>query len=232
MKKKILATTLLLNITGLVGTGILQPAQSIEVITNHPAKDVKAFKNFSSRGRDDSAVILVAVGAILAFGTTVSIAAKVLNLSKPSSRTADFLHTAGEDKPEAIEDFTTSGNKQIACAAYVEQAYISFRQGDAQGAIAQLNHAIDAHPQEASLYTERANFRRRNLGDRHLALEDYTQAINLHPDNALLYLWRSQLYNEIGDKLKAMTDYNTAIRLAPENTMYHFFQTNVTSVRR
>ncbi len=225
MKKKILATSPLLIITGLAGTGFLQSAQATQVVENSLKKEF-TFQDSSSSGGDDFAAILIAVGVILALGTTVSVLCKAPNVGKPSSKMAN-QHTGSI----AIED-TTSSNKQIAPAAYIEQAHTSFRQGDVQRAITQLNHAVRVHPHEANLYTERANFRRRNLEDRLGALEDYTQAINLHPDNALFYLWRSQLYYEIGDHLKAMADHNTATRLAPQDTMYHLFPTHVNSVRR
>lgn len=232
MKQKILATEPLLTIAGLAGTGVLQPAQANTVEENTlVAKYIKDFHSSSSSAGNDFAAVLVTVGIILALGSTVCVVHRSLNVGKPSSSRADSLHTA-ENKLRSAEEDTTSGNKQMTPAAYIEKAYISFRQGDVQTGLAELNNAICLHPNNAELYTERAKFRRKNLGDKEGALEDYTQAIHLRPDNALFYLWRSQLYHEIGDMLKAMADYNTAIRLAPDDTVYHFSPTNVNSARR
>lgn len=232
IKQKILATEPLLTIAGLIGTGVLQPAEATTVEENPlVGKYIKDFHSSSSSVGNDFASVLVTVGIILALGSTVCVVHKALNSSKPSSSTADSVHTA-EEKHKATTEDPTSGTQQITPATYIEKAYTSWRQGDVQQAVAELNNGIRLHPHNAYLYTERAKFRRKNLGDKEGALEDYTQAIHLHPDNALFYLWRSQLYHEIGDMLKAMTDYNTAIRLAPDDTVYHFSPTSVNSLRR
>ena len=223
IKLKIIGIRQMLAIKGLARADVVQPALAIQSVKNPHPESEKAFQNFTSGGGHDFTLIIFLVGVIFAFGSTLYlVGCKALNLGKASSRSVDSHHIGEENKPELIED-TTFSSKQITSTTYVEKAYTSFRQGDAQRAISELNNAISVNPRDANLYTERANFRRRNLGDQQGALEDYTQAISLHPENALYYLWRSQLYHEIGDKLKAMTDYNTAIRLAPEDTMYHFF---------
>ncbi|KAB8318800.1 tetratricopeptide repeat protein [Tolypothrix campylonemoides VB511288] len=232
IKQKILATEPLLTIAGLIGTGVLQPAEASTVEENPlMGKYIKDFHNSNSSVSNDFAAVLVTVGIILALGSTVCVVHKALNSNKPSSNTAHSVRTEEEKRIPTTEN-TSSSSQQITPATYIEKAYTSWRQGDVQQAVAELNNAIRLHPHNAYLYTERAKFRRKNLGDKEGALEDYTQAIHLHPDNALFYLWRSQLYHEIGDMLKAMTDYNTAIRLAPDDTVYHFSPTSVQSLRR
>lgn len=231
MKQKILATRPLLTMAGMIGIGVLQPAEASTVEENpFVEKYTKDFHSSSSSVGNDFAGVLVTVGIILALGSTVCVVQKALNSTKLSSSTPDSVHT--EEKRRTHKEDTTSSSQEIAPATYIEKAYSSWRQGDVQQAIAELNDAIRLHPHNADLYTERAKFRRKNLGDKEGALEDYTQAIHLHPDNALFYLWRSQLYHEVGDMLKAMTDYNTAIRLAPDNTVYHFSPTSINSLRR
>ncbi|WP_414581819.1 tetratricopeptide repeat protein [Scytonema sp. PCC 10023] len=237
IKQKILATEPLLTTAGLIGTGVLQPAEASTVEENPlVGKYVKDFHSSSSSVGNDFAAVLVTVGIILALGSTVCVVHKALNSSlnssKPSSSTADSVRTGEEKRIPTTTENSTSASQQITPATYIEKAYTSWRQGDVQQAVAELNNAIRLHPHNAYLYTERAKFRRKNLGDKEGALEDYTQAIHLHPDNALFYLWRSQLYHEIGDMLKAMTDYNTAIRLAPDDTVYHFSPTSVNSLTR
>ncbi|KAF3888462.1 MULTISPECIES: tetratricopeptide repeat protein [Nostocales] len=222
MKKTILATGLLLNVSGLTATSALQSPQSTRVVENSLGKDANYFRHPDKSVGLDLAGILVAAGVIFALSSTVCVVCKALNPGKPSSNTTDSQYRK-EDLPKATEDSTISDNTQIGSAAYLE-----IKQKDDQ-TLVQLNNAIRIHPQDAYLYTKRANFRHSNLGDKRGALEDYTQAINLLPENALFYLWRSQLYYEVGDRLKAMADYNTAIRLAPEDTMYHSFQSHATS---
>jgi tetratricopeptide (TPR) repeat protein len=229
MQNNIFSPKPIITVPGLASIAILQSAQASHSLETSLRRDIKTFQNSQSSAGNDFASVLVALGIVLALGSTACLAYKVLNPSKPPSSPPDSQQKAKEPL-ETVQKVATLGNKQIA-AAYIEKAYVFLRQGDVHRAIAELNNAIVVHPQNAYLYTERANFRRKNLGDQLGALEDYTQAINLHPDNALFYLWRSQVYHEMGEMLQAMADYNTAVRLAPEDTMYHFFQPNLQSTR-
>jgi tetratricopeptide (TPR) repeat protein len=226
-KQKILAITPMLTITGLADVDAVHLAQAAQVVKSSAKEDDTVFQNFTSTSVYDFSSVVFTAGLLFAFSSTAYILlCRGLHLGNVSSRPINSYQKITVKKqssePRQIRrENSTSTSKQITSATYIEKAYTSLRQGDAQRAIAELNNAIRAYPRDAHLYTERANFRRKNLGDRQGALEDYTQAISLRPDNAIYYLWRSQLYHEIGDIFKAMADYNTAIRLAPEDTMYH-----------
>ncbi|MBW4585820.1 tetratricopeptide repeat protein [Aetokthonos hydrillicola Thurmond2011] len=218
----------LMPILTIPSTKVFQPVPNTQVEKDLVVQDDKAFQNFTSSTSYDFASILLVVGVVLGIGYTVGIVfSKTLDLLK-GFRRDDSIHTQVESRPTPVRQFnaSTSSAQKGDSAAYIEKAYTTFRQGDVQKAIAELNKAICVYPSDANLYTERANFRRKNLGDRQGALEDYTQAISLNPNNALYYLWRSQVYHETGDQLKAMADYNTAISLAPQTTMYHCFSKN------
>lgn len=226
MKIKIFATAPLPTKTGLVvaNNAKMKNLQGIQALENPLTRDFQG-SSYSTGSGDGLAVGLIILGVILALSSTVSLVHKGL-MGKASAKMIEPEYKKREENQATIVS-ATSANKQTLTTTYVEKAYVFFRQGDTQKALAQFNNAISVRPHDAYLYSERANLRRQNLEDKNGALEDYTQAINLHPDNPLFYLWRSQLYYEIGDKLKAMTDYNTAIRLAPEDTMYHSFQTDI-----
>jgi len=232
MKRKILGIAPLLITTPVVSQAIIQSAQAIPVSRNSLTKDIQGYENSPNNADPTLSVILILVGIGLVFGSTVNLLYKALNPPvKQKATTADSLPTPNKEHQKiAATVGVASETKQSNSGVYVEQARTFFKQGDTNRAIAQFSHAIRTRPNDAYLYSERANLRRQNLEDKDGALEDYTQAINLHPDNPLFYLWRSQLYYEIGDQLKAMTDYNTAIRLAPEDTMYHSFQRNGNSL--
>lgn len=230
--RKFLLVAPLFAITPVVRTRLIQPDQSSAITEKPSTQDVNALQNTISSGEYSLASAMIALGCIFALASSVSALYKVKSLQHPSTKAADSQHTHRKDESQATEQYTTSDGKQNIPTRFIEQAYTSYKQGDTQRAIAAFDHAILIHPQDAYLYTERANFRRNKLEDRLGALEDYTQAISIHPENPLFYLWRSQLYYEIGDKLKAMTDHNTAIRLAPEETMYHFFPTRANAGRR
>ncbi|MBW4571913.1 MAG: tetratricopeptide repeat protein [Tolypothrix carrinoi HA7290-LM1] len=211
--KQIIKKKILNNAPLLTTTEVHQP-------TTTQGIDIKGFQN-STNSNGDLAAIAIVAGTVLAFGSTISLICKALNLGKSAAKIAEDTQ---QEKPETVVASTISGNQQSIIAAYVKQAHTFNRQGDTNKAIALFDNAIRAFPDDAYLYSQRANLRWQNLQDTNGALEDYTQAINLHPDNPLFYLWRSQVYYEIGDKFKAMADYNTAIRLAPEDTMYHSFK--------
>jgi tetratricopeptide (TPR) repeat protein len=106
---------------------------------------------------------------------------------------------------------------------YIKQDDNYLHKGNTQQAVDQFNQAINEYPDSADLYSERANFRYKRLGDTLGAIEDYSQAICMQPENSLFYLWRSQAYNDLGESQKSIADYNTAIKLSPENTIYYFF---------
>ena len=94
---------------------------------------------------------------------------------------------------------------------YIKKAYNNFGQGDIEGALKNFDEAIRCQPHNATIYSERAYFRKNKLDDKEGAIADYTQAINMNPDNALLYFCRSQAYLEIGERQKSIEDYNTAM---------------------
>lgn len=213
-KKKILTSAPLLT------TAEVNQPTATPGLENPSRYHIKSFEN-STNSSGDLAAIAIVAGTVLAFSSTISLICKALNLGKYAAKIAE--HTQ-EDKPEPIITSKISGNQQSIIDAYVKQAHTFLRQGDTNRAIAVLDNAIRVFPEDADLYSQRANLRRQNLQDPNGAIEDYTKAINLHPDNPLFYLWRSQLYYEKGEKCKAMADYNTAIRLAPEGTMYHCLQ--------
>jgi tetratricopeptide (TPR) repeat protein len=231
MKRKILGIAPLLTTAPVVGQAIMQPAQAIQVSENSLTKDFQGYENSPNSAEHSLSVILILVGVGLVFGSTVNSVYKALNPRKDKATGVDSLPIPKKEHKIELGVGIVSETKQSHSVAYVEQAPTFLKQRDTNRSIALFNSAIRTRPNDAYLYSERANLRRKNLEDKDGALEDYTQAINLHPDNPLFYLWRSQLYYEIGDKLKAMTDYNTAIRLAPEGTMYHSFQTNGNSSR-
>ncbi|GAX42577.1 serine/threonine protein kinase containing TPR domain [Tolypothrix sp. NIES-4075] len=208
IKKKILNNAPLLTTTE-----VHQP-------TTTQGIDIKGFQN-SINSNGDLAAIAIVAGTVLAFGSTISLICKALHLGKSAAKIAEDTQ---QQKPQTVIASTTISGNQDIIAAYVKQAHTFNRQGDTNRAIAIFDNAIRVFPDDAYLYSQRANLRRQNLQDTNGAIEDYTQAINLHPENPLFYLWRSQVYYEIGDKFKAMADYNTAIRLAPEDTMYHCFK--------
>ena len=96
---------------------------------------------------------------------------------------------------------------------YIEKAYNHFGEGDIEGALKNFNEAIQCQPNNSTIYSERAYFRKNKLGDKEGAIADYTRAIKINPKNAFLYFCRSQAYLEMGDKQKSIDDYNTGMKI-------------------
>jgi Tfp pilus assembly protein PilF len=74
----------------------------------------------------------------------------------------------------------------------VEAIYGCVEDGDILGAIQHLDRAIEAQPNYAHFYAERASFYAQ-IGDIRQAIADYDRAIAIQPDNRLFQSWRSQL---------------------------------------
>ena len=75
---------------------------------------------------------------------------------------------------------------------FVEEIYSCVENGDILGAIEHLDRAIQAQPNCAHFYTERASFHAQ-IGNIQQAIDDYDRAIELQPDNRLFQHWRTQL---------------------------------------
>ncbi|BAZ04454.1 tetratricopeptide repeat protein [Calothrix sp. NIES-3974] len=114
-----------------------------------------------------------------------------------------------------------SKNSQVSA---IKKAYNCFEEGDIEGAIANFNRAISNNPNNAEIYSQRANFRHNKLKDTQGAIEDYNHAIEINPNNAYFYFWRSKVYQDLGNQRQALEDYNTAMRLTMDNNFHHDFR--------
>lgn len=231
MKPNILATAALLATTlvAQLGAGTLAQANQL---TEPVIKGVEVSQNSNNRGRRDKfAVMLLLAGVVVACGKAAS-RGSVFALGKPYSKTTDW-QDIGKEKPVTIKESVKAMTlKPLDSSSYIERAYAQFKQGDINKAIEDFNEAIRVNPHSAFLYSERGNFRQKNLGDKQGAIDDYTKAIRINPRNAMFYFWRSQTHHDLGNEQRAIEDYNEAIRLAPEDTMYYCFQGTANLMQR
>jgi tetratricopeptide (TPR) repeat protein len=85
---------------------------------------------------------------------------------------------------------------------------------DYDGALATLDRAVDADPDYAQAYVERAEFlMRRGQGDR--AIADLNRAVSLDPKSPTGLLELSEAYTNAGDQDRALADVDRAIALDP-----------------
>jgi len=84
------------------------------------------------------------------------------------------------------------------------------KQGDLQGALADLTQALQMNPKFASAYYNRGVIRT-SLGEKQGAVEDYTQAIRLEPRYSAAFYNRGVMRSFLGDQQGAIQDYTQAI---------------------
>ncbi|MDR2970436.1 MAG: tetratricopeptide repeat protein [Bacteroidales bacterium] len=89
-------------------------------------------------------------------------------------------------------------------------------------AIAELTNAIQAQPQDWSLYLARGK-EYANKGVFNKAIADYTKAIKLNPGDDSSFEYRGRAYYETGKLKKAIADYITALQINPDNKAADMF---------
>ena len=225
MKSTILATAALLATTMLADPTAVKPAAANRGNGEPVSKGMVVSQNFyKGEASDEFAAIVIIAGVAVAVAAFCGGSSKRLAISKPASKSPQSKPTA-ESKPSPRQSAVNSVPlKQSDTSSDIALAYAQFKQGNRGKAIEYFNEAILKNPNSASLYGERANFRKKNLGDKQGAIEDYNEAIRIDPHNALFYFWRSQTYYDLGNRQTAIEDYNEAMRLAPSDTMYYCFQ--------
>ena len=103
----------------------------------------------------------------------------------------------------------------------LESFKLKMAEEDYQGAIADLNKAIEIDSQIAVLFYNRGGVKD-NLGDHKGAIDDYTKAIEIDPHYVDSYNDRGLSKEELGDHKGAIDDYTKAIEIAPEHGDAYF----------
>jgi tetratricopeptide (TPR) repeat protein len=104
--------------------------------------------------------------------------------------------------------------------AYFEQARIKIQKDDDQGALADMNRAIQINPNNADFYHFRARIKRRKNDDRG-ELADLNRAIQINPNNADSYPYRAAIKRKKKDFQGALADLNRAIKINPNNADFY-----------
>jgi tetratricopeptide (TPR) repeat protein len=91
---------------------------------------------------------------------------------------------------------------------------------DYQGALADINKAIQIDPNNSLFYNYRVTLKVEKLGDFRGALMDLDKIIQLDPKNSVAYSGRGWLRkNYLHDPNGALADYNKSIQLNPQNAI-------------
>jgi tetratricopeptide (TPR) repeat protein len=111
--------------------------------------------------------------------------------------------------PSSVHGQTTSA------VDYYNRAHAKSDKGDYDGAIADLNRAIELDPKYASAYNNRG-LAKQGKGDLDGAIADWTRAIELNPKLVPAYYNRAHAKSDKGDYDGAIADFNRAIELNPK----------------
>jgi tetratricopeptide (TPR) repeat protein/S1-C subfamily serine protease len=114
--------------------------------------------------------------------------------------------------PEAIVIFDQILDRDKKAYLYNNRGIAKSRSGDKNGAINDLNSAIDINPQAADSYSNRGGIKS-DLGDNNGAIKDLDSALGIDPKNVEAYYNRGLTKSRLGDKKSAIFDYDSAIRL-------------------
>ncbi len=112
----------------------------------------------------------------------------------------------------AIQSAQITEQTQDGSILYTSRASLKFMQKDMQGAISELDKAIQVNPNNPMLYLNRG-YVRHVLNDLAGAMEDYNQAIKANPKCAEAYNNRGVLKISLNDINGAIEDYAAALTI-------------------
>ncbi len=150
----------------------------------------------------------------------------VIVLKTQATTSDDYLAQAKAARVSGNHQKTINlANKALAlepsALGYFNRAYAKHFLKDYQGAINDLNKAIEIDPQYSDAYTNRGAAKD-ELEDYQGAIGDFTKAIEIEPQDAFAYYNRGNAKYELGDYQAAIADYNQAIEINPHYAGAYF----------
>ena len=132
---------------------------------------------------------------------------------------AGLANVAAGNPTAAIREFqTTLRTDPRHMAANVKLAQTQAAQGDAKGALATLDKAVEMLPRVALIFNERGMLRR-TAGRLDEAAEDFSTAMRLDPKFAVAIINRGVTLMDMNSPQPAEIDFDTALGLQPQNVM-------------
>ncbi|WP_375505176.1 tetratricopeptide repeat protein [uncultured Nostoc sp.] len=156
--------------------------------------DLKKITNVDRDQQKQHQKKLLVVLAGVAGCITLGVGAWQLRLLKPLINAQQTLYQEGVNKYEA---------------------------GNYEGAVEDLNQAIELDPKNALAYNRRGDAYYR-LGDYEQAQADSSQAILLNPQDANAYFDRGFAFSELGKYKEAIADYTQAIKLNSQDAYAYY----------
>lgn len=113
-----------------------------------------------------------------------------------------------------ISSLSAEIQRAPTAALYADRAAAYLAAGDARGALADTDRALDKDALNVRALSLRAQANSK-LGRFSAAVTDLSGAISLAPTDAALYVQRSEAYAAVGDQPRALADRTEALRLDP-----------------
>jgi len=127
-------------------------------------------------------------------------------------RLAEINYQPGDGIDRILEFYMNNSEAE----ALFQRAMVKVRAGDFEGALADLNRAIELDPQDEMLYSNRGAARAQ-LGQYEEAMADFNRALELYPRNVRVYCNIATLKMMLGDYQEALRNVERALEIDPEN---------------
>ncbi|MGB3511994.1 MAG: tetratricopeptide repeat protein [Microcoleaceae cyanobacterium] len=101
-----------------------------------------------------------------------------------------------------------------------------FEKGDRQGAIADLNWALQVDPEDSQAYCCRGIIRYKQ-GDSLGAISDFNKALQFNDWDILAYQNRGMIRSKMGDFKGAIADFDAALKVEPNNSLIYVSRGNI-----
>ena len=105
--------------------------------------------------------------------------------------------------------------------AYNNRSFVRAKLGDKEGALADVNKALEINPDYAESYLQRSSIRS-EWGDKEGTLADVNKALEIDPNYADAYFSRGIHLYYFGNRSEGIADLGKAIKLNPKNAFFYY----------
>lgn len=141
----------------------------------------------------------------------------------------DLNPTPSQEKREVTDfvkdtvDLPAPTTDELNAEIYLIRAYAKYEQADYDGAMQELDLALQLNPDYAEVYYSRGIIQdaKQNFD---AAISAYTQAIQLNPNHASAYNNRGIAHAQIGDLDRAISDLNTVMRIESPSAITYYLR--------
>jgi tetratricopeptide (TPR) repeat protein len=147
------------------------------------------------------------------------------SLAQPLLGRIESGHKTGSIVERDLSITTVAQSPTSKAEAYGASAQQKYRKQEYQGALDDINRAIQLNPNNSFAYSWRGFLKADKFQDNRGALDDINRAIQLDPNNVSIYFMRGNLKtNKLQDISGGLSDYNRAIQLDSKNAIVYSYR--------